>query len=117
MKKYINEFDKECYKGVRLSSRFSADLFHMPEYQGCDEDKHWALHTNHGSLTVVDRMTGFGHRDIETGFRDTDKNGRNFWLASGDCDVRDSGCKTIGEAIDWVKERANTCVPKKEVKS
>lgn len=78
------------------------------------ENFQWALHTNIGSLTVLDRMTGFGGgiRDIETGFRDTDG---NFWLASGNVDVRESGCNTLGEAIEWVKKRANTCAPKEDV--
>ena len=35
----------------------------------------------------------------------------DFWLASGMQDVRQSGAKTLGEAIDWVKSRANTCRP------
>ena len=76
-------------------------------------DKQKVLDTNIGSLTVLDRMTGFGNgiRDIETGFRD-EKN--RFWLASGNIDVRESGSKTIGEAIEWVKSRANTCVPRYE---
>ncbi len=116
MKKYTNKAGKECYKGVRLNSKFSADLFHRVFRDGYGDDKSWALHTNHGSLTVLDRMTGFGHRDVETGFREPHKGNRNkrprFWLASGNRDVRNSGCKTIGEAIDWVKERANSCVPK-----
>lgn len=109
MKKYINMFNKECYHGVDQCSPFSGELFHMPKYQ-YEDDKSYALHTNLGSLTVLDRVTGFigSPRDIETGYRD--KNG-NFWLASGGYDVRKSGCKTMGEAIKWVKDRANTCVP------
>lgn len=43
-------------------------------------DKQWACHTPVGSITVLDRMTGFGHRDIESGYRDT--SGR-LWIASG----------------------------------
>lgn len=57
---------------------------------------------------MIDRMTGFGWRDVETGFRDKDG---QFWLASGGLDVRYSGYKTIGEAIQWIKDRANTCIP------
>ena len=108
MEKYINDFGKECYKGVELSSDFSSDLFHKPKYQ-YEGDESFALHTNFGSLTVLDRMTGFmgGIRDIESGFRDEDG---NFWLASGNYDVRESGVTTIGEAIEWVKAKANTCV-------
>ena len=108
MEKYIKN-NKECYKGVSLDSEFSSDLFHAPAYQ-FETDKSLALHTNLGSITVLDRMTGFGGgiRDTETGFRDMDG---NFWLASGNLDVRESDAKTIGEAIAWVKENANTCNP------
>ena len=108
MEKYIKN-NKECYKGVSLDSEFSSDLFHAPAYQ-FETDKSLALHTNLGSITVLDRMTGFcgGIRDTETGFRDMDG---NFWLASGNLDVRESDAKTIGEAIAWVKENANTCNP------
>ena len=109
MKKYIIDHDKEYYKGVDNDSLFSAELFHKPKYQH-EGDESFALHTNLGSLTVLDRMTGFvgGIRDTESGFRDPDG---NFWLASGMYDVRESKVKTIGEAIEWVKDRANTCVP------
>ncbi len=67
------------------------------------------MHTNLGSLTVLDRKTGFigEPRDTETGYRSPDG---KFWLASGMYDVRESGVNTIQEAIDWVKERANTCI-------
>lgn len=109
MIKYINEYGKECYMGVSEESAFSVGLFHKPSYQP-EHGESFALHTNLGSLTVVDRMTGFGNgvRDTETGFRDPDG---NFWLASGMQDVRCSGVKTIGEAIEWVKSRANNCIP------
>lgn len=106
MEKYINEHNKECYKGVEASSSFSGDLFHMPEYQG-EDDEQYAFHSELGSLTVLDRMTGFGWRDIETGYRDPKG---KFWLASGNYDVRSSGCSTVGAAIEWVKKRANNCI-------
>jgi len=60
-----------------------------------------------GRFTVLDRMIGFGHRDIETGFKDL--NGK-FWLASGDFDVRDHPDFTFQEAVDWVKKNANNCI-------
>ena len=107
MEKYTNDSDKECYKGVAEDSEFDAALFHVPDHQ-FETDKSFALHTNLGSLTVVDRMTGFGWRDVESGYRAP--NG-DFWLASGNNDVRYSNAKTIGEAIRWVKNRANTCIP------
>lgn len=106
MGQYINEHDQPVYRGVTAETEFSSDLFHKPEYQGLEDDECFAFHSEMGSLTVLDRMTGFGYRDIETGFRDQDG---KFWLASCGCDVRRSGCKTVGEAIQWVKTRANTC--------
>jgi len=104
---YTNETGQPCFRGVELSTEFSVDLFHKPKHQE-DDRENFALHTNLGSLTVVDRMTGFGWRDIESGYRDADG---KFWLASGGVDVRRSGSKTIGDAINYVMARANTCVP------
>jgi len=103
MEKYINEYNKEVWRGVEDSSIFDTNMFF--EVPDSLEDVQYALHTNLGSLTVLDRMTGFGFRDIETGFRDPDG---KFWLASCNCDVRESGSKTIGDAIAWVKQNANT---------
>jgi hypothetical protein len=109
MEQYINDAGKLCFKKVEPDSKFSPDLFHKPEWQPKDYgDESFAFHTNLGSITVLNRMTGFGHRDTETGFRDKDD---NFWLASGMYDVRESYCKTVGQAIDWIKQRANTCDP------
>jgi len=108
MEKYTNDYGKECYRGVELLSQFRSDLFHEVEC-AMTEDRQWALHTNLGSITVLDRETGFdfGRRDTETGYRDPDG---KFWLASGMLDVRESDAKTIGEAIEWVKRNANNCV-------
>ena len=98
---------------LSLESPFSKELFEnvdMGWSMGWPvDDTQIALHTNLGSLTVLDRLTGFGWRDVETGYRDP--NG-GFWLASGNQDVTRSDVKTIGEAIEWVKERANTCIGK-----
>lgn len=107
MERYINEHNKPVYRGVTAETEFSSDLFHMPEYQGIEDDESFAFHSEMGSITVLDRMTGFGWRDIETGYRSPDG---KFWLASGQQDVRRSGCNTVGEAIEWVKARANNCV-------
>ena len=97
-------------KELTLDSPFSKEMFEEVEMRASKwSDKQIALHTNLGSLTVVDRLTGFGWRDVETGYRDP--NGE-FWLARGDQDVTKSNVKTIGEAIEWVKERANTCMGK-----
>lgn len=73
-----------------------------------EEDELLFLFIEDGSrITVLDRMTGFGFRDVETGFKD--EHGA-FWLASGKKDVRKSGCKTVKDAIAWIKENANQCV-------
>lgn len=65
------------YVGVTPDDGFSADLFHEVAIHRVDNnDIQWAFHTNLGSLTVFDRLTGFGWRDIESGYRDTED---NFW--------------------------------------
>jgi len=109
VEKHINDNGKECYKGVLLESEFSSELFHKPKYQGTEGDENFAFHSNLGSLTVLDRMTGFmgGVRDTESGYRNEEG---EFWLASGNCDVRLSGADNIGDAIKWVKTHANTCI-------
>ena len=61
-----------------------------------------------GRITVLDRMTGFGYRDVETGYKDTEG---KFWLASGHKDVRNLNPDvSIEYCIDWIKREANTCV-------
>lgn len=103
---YINEHGKECFHSVLLMDEFDPDKFHEVSGQ-CGDDVQFALHTNLGSFTVLDRMTGFGWRDVETGYRDPSG---DFWLASGMFDVRQSGANTFIEAIEWVKTRANNMV-------
>lgn len=97
------------YKGVELDT--SLELLSFQEIESSDNNIQWALHTNLGSLTVLDRQTGYGYgvRDTETGYRAPDG---KFWLASGMVDVRYSDSKTIGEAIAFVKSHANTCIGK-----
>lgn len=87
---------------------FYADKFKAVD-MGESSDAQWAWYTNLGSLTVLDRTTGYGNgmRDIETGYRDLDG---KFWLASGHVDVRGSGKTTWNEAVQWVKDNANTCI-------
>lgn len=99
---------KEVWEEVLLTDAISPELFHKVPMTYSPEDTQMAFHSNLGSITVLDRMTGFGHRDTETGYRDTEG---NFWLASCGRDVRESGAKTVGEAIQWVKDKANTCKP------
>jgi len=108
MEKHTNEYGKECYRGVMPETPLNSMEFHLV-IDTPQDNTQWALHTNMGSLTVVDRITGFGNgmRDTETGYRDIEG---KFWLASGMNDVRDSEAKTIQEAIDWVKNHANTCI-------
>lgn len=110
----INESKKPVWEGVNLSDIFSSDLFHDVDMShpwldevGKEPDHQRAFHSNLGSITVLDRMTGFSFgRDVETGYRDCDG---KFWLASGGVDVTISGCKTVGEAIQWIKDRSNNC--------
>ena len=74
------------------------------------DDVLYTTRTELGRITVLDRLTGWGEcstRDIETGYRDTDN---KFWLASGDFDIRRYGDLSISEAIDKIKQNANTCV-------
>lgn len=102
MEKYTNDYNKECYQGVMPETPFNDLDFHEVPDQ-IDDARQVALHTNLGTLTVHDRMTGFGYRDTETGYRAPDG---KFWLATGYQDVRQSDAATMQEAIDWVKERA-----------
>lgn len=91
-----------------------------------DEQTSWALDAgHHGRISIVDRRTGFGHRDIETGFRDTwamnargkGNYGKNFWLASGQFDIRHyvpvDGL-SFDEAVEQIKLYANTCIGKED---
>lgn len=70
------------------------------------EDILYSSKIGQGVITVLDRMTGFGYRDIETGFKD---NHGKFWLASCGFDIRKQPELTIDGAIKLIKERANTC--------
>lgn len=63
---------------------------------------------NGGRITVVDRMTGFGWRDIETGYRCPSG---QFWLASGGHDIRNHLHELDSDEAmtEWVIKRANNC--------
>jgi hypothetical protein len=65
--------------------------------------------TEFGVISVLDRMTGWGGgvRDVETGFSDLAK---KFWLASGNFDIRHYKNESIEDAIDLIKQNANTCI-------
>jgi hypothetical protein len=79
-----------------------------------ESDIHWHaisfVSTQYGikkvSISVVDRMTGFGHRDIETGVRVDGA----FWLASGDFDIRWFCDLTIEQAVEKIKSESNNCI-------
>src|SRR5690554_4431181 len=107
MNKKINDYGKEVWEGIEEFTPFNPDMFHEVDMGDLTDNSQLACHTNLGTLTVLDRMTGFGWRDTETGYRDPDG---KFWLASGGYDVTESGVKTFSEAIQWVKDRANSCV-------
>ena len=64
---------------------------------------------NGGQLTVVERLTGFGYWDIETGYRSPCG---AFWLASGQQDIRLNlrHMSSEDEMAQWVIDRANNCV-------
>ena len=66
----------------------------------------YAYNFNGQRISVVDRLTGFGWRDVETGYRDE---GDNFWLASGGFDIRDYPELSREEAILKIKQNANWC--------
>lgn len=71
-------------------------------------DTLFILRTELGKITVLDRSTGFGWRDIESGFKDL--NGE-FWLASGNFDVRTFNLN-FEDSVKKIKANANTCVGK-----
>lgn len=78
-------------------------------HQSCDDDvlfRH--CQPDGGQITVLDRMTGFGYRDIETGYRCPSG---QFWLASGGYDIRNhlDELDSDDDMAEWVKGRANNC--------
>jgi len=75
-----------------------------------DDDILWTHKSDYGIISILDRLTRGGKgniRDIETGYKDTDN---KFWLVSGNFDIRRYGDLSISEAIDKIKQNANTCV-------
>lgn len=109
MERVTNEHGKLVLVGATLETEFTKELFHdvdMGEMRELEGDTQQAMHSSLGSITVLNRMTGFGWRDTETGYRDPDG---KFWLASGNFDIRDYEVKTIGDAIELIKANANSC--------
>ena len=69
-------------------------------------------------ITVLNRQTGWsdGMRDVETGYKNKNsKNKLNFWLASGNFDIREYPDLTVEEAIKKIKDNANTCIGEEEL--
>lgn len=88
----------------------------------CDESIAYGFSAGHyGYISICDRMTGFGWRDVETGFcdiyamnaRGKNNYGKNFWLASGNFDIRsmipDGGLSWDG-VVRLIKQNANSCI-------
>jgi len=63
----------------------------------------YGCNINNLRFTILDIMTGFGYRDVETGFRDT--NG-DFWLARGGFDIRCFPELELWEAIELIKRNS-----------
>jgi hypothetical protein len=104
-----NKNEITIHRDMTVDTPFDSSLFQTRTISE-PKDKNYVFSCNLGTFTVLDRMTGSGYRDIETGWRDSDN---TFWLATNGIDVRQSGAKTIGEAIQWVKDNANACIAKK----
>lgn len=80
------------------------------EWHKTEDDYLIGFKFNNGSkISILDRQTGYGYdvRDIETGYKD--KNNK-FWLASGNFDIRQFENITVDDAIQIIKENANTCI-------
>jgi len=116
MKKCIKDNGREIWEEVELTDSFDQSMFYEVDMSTLPDDYQFALHTNLGSITVLDRLTGFSGyvRDVETGFRDPEG---NFWLASGNFDVRSHTPKVFEDATILIKKNANTCVPNVSVGS
>ena len=112
MIKSKNEHGKEVWTGASLDTQLTKENFHKVDMVAICEfrepDVQMAFHCELGSITVLDRMTGFSFgRDTETGYRDA--NGK-FWLASGMFNIIDHLPMSIGDAINLIKDNANSCV-------
>lgn len=114
---FISDF-KEDYWSLKDSEKYESDK-KQGLCPGRRPDKCLFVHLGHiGVITVVDRTTGYigSPRDTETGFRKSPYRGHNypdFWLASGDFDIR----KFIPEEginpnilVEKIKRAANTVI-------
>lgn len=107
-------------KPVIFASDFKIEL--VLDKGAFDEEIKWSFDSgHHGYITIVDRRTGFGYRDVETGFRDSyamnargkGNYGKNFWLASCQFDIRwriPADGLLWDDAVKLIKQNANTCI-------
>ena len=76
-----------------------------------DEDTIYSAFIGNQRFTVLARMTGFGWRDIETGYCDNylaPLEMPNMWIATG-FDIRNYPDATLEEAAQLIKKNANVC--------
>ena len=102
------KLEKTVHDALDYQLNLKLDKLLFTERVTDDGDTCWALHLDIGSITVLNRMTGFSFgRDTETGFRDPYG---KFWLVSGNYDIRSfDGDITVREAISMIKDNSNTC--------
>lgn len=113
----INEYGKPFWIGFKGDSLIIEENFHEVDMHhpfldeiGREPNIQFTFHCNLGSITVLDRMTGFSFgRDMETGFRDVEG---KFWLASGMFDIRNHMPMIFSDAVDLIKINANVCAGK-----
>ena len=104
----VNRYGKPFWIGVNQEDLIFEVNFHKVDLSLKSDDFQVAFHCSLGSITILDRMTGYGSglRDVETGFRDVDG---NFWLASGMFDIRKHLPMKFSEAVALIKKNANNC--------
>ena len=76
-----------------------------------DENTIYSVFVGNQRFTVLDRMTGFGWRGIETGYCDNylaPLETPNMWIATG-FDIRNYPDATLEEAVQLIKKNANVC--------
>lgn len=76
-----------------------------------DEDILYSAFVGNQRFTVLNRMSGFGWRDIETGYCDNylaPLESPNMWIATG-FDIRNYPDATLEEAVQLIKNNANVC--------
>lgn len=96
---------------MSMTNRCSFGLqYRSPEtVDGHTQETAWGHHLmTGGRITVVERLTGFGWWDVETGYRSPCG---QFWLASGQHDIRRALPDLDSEdaMAEWVMARANNC--------